>query len=125
MAASSENSTIAVGTSKKTSSTPSMIMPPAMPNTPETSEATNTAVPITASETSDMPPYPCQNSQPARTEIDAADGEDDDARPLPEAVVGHALDHIGRERGAADRERDRADSGQNPIASPIEPNETK
>ena len=66
VAASSENSTMAVDTSKKTSSTPSMIMPPAMPNTPDTRDATKTAVPITASDKTDMTPHPRQSNQPAR-----------------------------------------------------------
>jgi hypothetical protein len=41
-------------------------MPPAMPNPPDTSEATNTAIPIAASATSDMYPYPCHTNQAAR-----------------------------------------------------------
>ena len=36
-------------------------------------------------------------------EINDADGEDNHPRPLPKAVVGHALDHERRKRGAADR----------------------
>src|SRR5215468_2885862 len=105
VAASNENITIAVGTSKKTSNTPSMIMPPAMPNTPETNDATKTAVPIKASEASGMPsPGPEQHG--GAHQIDDADGEDDETRPLPEAVIGHALDHERRQRGGGDRQDD-------------------
>ena len=51
----------------------------------------------------------CQYSHSRAHQIDDADREDDEARPLPEAVVGHALDDVGREHGAADRQRHRAD----------------
>src|SRR5262245_46348542 len=44
-------------------------------------------------------------------EEDRADDEYDRARPLPESVIGHALDHEGRERRAADRQQDRGDGG--------------
>src|SRR5262245_9328263 len=101
VAANRENSTIAVGTSKKINSTPSMIMPPAMPNTPDTREATNTATPIAASATNDIHlPLP---HQPGRApDVDAADNEDDSARPLTEIVIRHSFDHIRRERRSAD-----------------------
>src|SRR5262249_41133581 len=102
VAANSENSTMAVGTSKKINSTPSIIMPPAMPKTPDTSEATNTATPIAASATNDMCTLPLQHQPGRPPELDAADNEDDSARPLTEVVIRHSLDHVRRERRSAD-----------------------
>ena len=58
---------MAVGTSKKINNTPSMIMPPAMPKTPETNEAMKTARPMAASAASDIGGHACQSSVAART----------------------------------------------------------
>ena len=49
-------------------------------------------------------PVPPQH--PRTEQIDHADGEDDAPRPLPETMVGHALDDERRQRGRRDGERD-------------------
>ena len=51
--------------------------------------------------------------QPAGAhQIDRAERQDEGARPLPEAMVGHALDQEGRERGAGHRDQDGEHIGQ-------------
>src|SRR5262249_24140989 len=107
VAASSEKSTMAVGTSKKTSSMPSMIMPPAMPKTPDTSEPTKTVHPIAASAMTDMSHLPLPEQPTGTQEINTADREDNRFSPLPKTVIRHAPDHKWRKGSAADGKRNR------------------
>src|SRR3954452_23386992 len=111
-----ENTTIAVATSKNTSSEPSRIIPPASPNTPETKEAASTAVPIARmavgvrasmrQDTSGRAHHrPDQHGR--AHQIDRADKEDDRPRPLPKTVIGHAFEHEWRGRRTGDRQHDR------------------